>query len=229
MRTRAERRALYVFARAPAAGRVKTRLIPRLGAAGAAALLAAFVDDVCALSSTVAERRVLSVAGSIEDAHLQFVAAREGMQVLPQSDGDLGDRMAHAIRDGLQDAARVCVIGSDSPTLRPEQIARAFSLLDESDVVLGPSSDGGYWIVGATRPCDHLFDHVPWGTRAVLATSLERADEAGLTLAFADSHFDVDEPDDLEHLADELAREPDRRVAPATRAALSRLMLRSTP
>src|SRR4051812_19321568 len=147
---------LYVFARAPEPGRVKTRLVPAVGAEGAAALHAAFIDDVCALSGGVASRRVLSVAGDPDHPELVRIAAREGMERVRQPDGDLGARLASAIADGIgAGASRVAIIGTDSPSLPTQSLVDAFELLRDAAIVIGPADDGGYWLVGAREP-------VPW-------------------------------------------------------------------
>lgn len=210
---------LYVFARAPEPGRSKTRLIPRLGAAGAAALHAAMIEDVLALSRDTGARRVLAAADRPDHPFLAQMAAREGIPLVAQSEGDLGARMAAAIATGLGEAERVCIIGSDSPTLLPAQIAAAFAQLDTADVVLGPAEDGGYWLIGSRRPLGKVLADTAWGTAAVLATTRARAEQAGLRVALAELHWDVDEPPDLDRLGRTLAADP--ALAPATRAALS--------
>jgi rSAM/selenodomain-associated transferase 1 len=212
---------LYIFARAPAPGRSKTRLISRLGAAGAAALHAAMIEDVCALSRDVGVRRVLAAADQPDHPFLVEMAAREGMPLVAQCEGDLGARMAAAIAAGLGEAERVCIIGSDSPTLAPTQIAAAFARLDTADLVLGPAEDGGYWLIGARRPLGAVLADTAWGTASVLATTRARAEQAGLRVALAELHWDVDEPPDLERLGQVLAAEP--ALAPATRNALAAL------
>src|SRR5437870_2071320 len=107
---------LYVFARAPEAGRVKTRLIPSLGGAGAAALHVALLDDTLAASRDVAERRVLAVAGDPHQPSLVDLAVRESVELTAQCEGDLGARMAGAMVAGLDTGAeRVAIIGSDAP------------------------------------------------------------------------------------------------------------------
>ena len=219
---------LYIFARAPEPGRSKTRLIGRLGAAGAAALHAAMIEDVLGLSRAVAARRVLAAADRPDRFHpfLVEMAAREGIPLVAQSEGDLGARMAAAIAAGLGEAERVCIIGSDSPALLPAQIAAAFARLDTADVVLGPAEDGGYWLIGARRPLGEVLAETAWSTPAVLQTTRTRAEQAGLRVALAELHWDVDEPTDLERLSRVLAAEPAR--APATRAALLALRVGAT-
>ena len=229
---------LYVFARAPEAGRVKTRLIPRVGAAGAAALARAFLDDTLVLTRGVADRRVLAIAGDVNEPSILRLAEREGIDRVQQAEGDLGARMAKAILDGARAAShggelgRVAIVGCDAPLLEARQITHAVNLLDDAHLVLGPAEDGGYWLIGA-RACPLVEEHLAailsdtmWSSTGVRATTLERARARGLVVALGEPAFDVDEPADLDRLARALDDGPSR--APATRAALS-LVLRSAP
>jgi rSAM/selenodomain-associated transferase 1 len=197
---------------------VKTRLIAAVGEAGAALLHGAFVDDVCRLTRGVAER-VLCVAGTIDHPLLVGLAAREAIPIAPQATGDLGARMSAAIAGALGTAERVCIVGTDSPALPAAHVARAFAALDDAEVVIGPAEDGGYWIVGARRPCPEIFAGVAWGTPSVLAETRALLDRHRVRYALADPFWDVDTPGDLERLARVIAADPD--VAPASRAALA--------
>jgi rSAM/selenodomain-associated transferase 1 len=206
---------LVVFARAPVLGRVKTRLAETLGAEGALALYRAFLDDTCALAE-VAERRVLAVAG--DSSSLAELAARHGMQLEAQSDGDLGARMASAIAKH----APALIIGSDSPSLPREHLELAQRALDEQDFVVGPSTDGGYWLIGARAAAPWLFEGITWGGDKVFFDTLARL--RGQRHVLLPFHFDVDEAADLETLRQHLAGLP-ATAAPATRAALAALSL----
>ncbi|MSP61542.1 MAG: glycosyltransferase [Myxococcales bacterium] len=212
---------LFVFARAPEPGRVKTRLIPAVGAEVAALLHAAFLDDVCRLTRGLAERRVLAVAGPIDHPHLVAVAAREGIECVAQVEGDLGARMEFALHGALAAGAhRAVVIGSDSPHLPPLLLARAVAALDAVDVVVGPAEDGGYWTIGLRAPFPSLFEGIGWGGPTVLAATTARLREGRIAHALCDPFWDVDEPADLARLRRELAADPSAARAPATRAAL---------
>lgn len=206
---------LVVFARAPVLGRVKTRLAERLGAEAALALYRAFLDDTCALS-TVAEKRVLAVAGDPQS--LSELAARHGLALEAQADGDLGARMSSAIAKH----APACIIGSDSPSLPREQLTLAMRALDDHDFVVGPSTDGGYWLIGARAAAPWLFDGIAWGGDKVFFDTLARL--RGRRHVMLPFHFDVDETADLETLRKHLAELPPS-VAPATRTALAALSL----
>lgn len=213
---------LYVFARAPEPGRVKTRLIPAVGAAGAARLHEAFVDDVCARTRGAAARRVLSVAGDPAHPALVALAAREGMAIEPQGEGDLGARMRGAIEAGLAGGAeRVAIVGGDVPLLPPAGVRAAFDALAQNDVVLAPAADGGYWLVGARRLVPSIFEGMAWGTASVFRESEARLRADGIRFAVGAEAWDVDEPADLRRLA--AALEGDPAAAPATRRALASL------
>lgn len=205
---------LVVFARAPEPGRCKTRLGASLGDAAALRLHGAFVEDACALGAGIAERLVLAVAG--DPQHPGFAGL--SVERLAQGDGDLGQRMDRALALG----GAVCIVGSDAPTLPRAHLVEAFQRLADADVVLGPSTDGGYWLIGARRPVPELFEGIAWGTPAVLPETLRRL--SGLRAALLPFHYDVDDAEDLALLLAHLRHLPPA-VAPATRRALADLRL----
>jgi rSAM/selenodomain-associated transferase 1 len=194
---------LQVFAREPVAGRVKTRLVPALGADGAVAvyrvLLQRTLNAACAaavdrgelwLDRPAADPRALARLAGCE------LAARV------QPDGDLGARMLAAIAGGLRLSARVVLIGSDCPELTAGYIERAFAALDRHDVVLGPTHDGGYILVGMKRPHPVLFTDMAWSTPDVLATTRERLRGADLSWHELPARADIDLPQDLDRFPD---------------------------
>jgi rSAM/selenodomain-associated transferase 1 len=211
---------LAIFARAPVAGQAKTRLVPRLGSAGAARLALAFLDDTLVRTRGVAEARVIALAGDPRHEGVVRLAAREGIAIAPQPEGDLGARMSSAIASGLAGgASRVVIVGSDAPLVPPRPIVDAFALLHESDVVLGPADDGGYWLVGARRAVPELFAAMPWGEHSVFDESVRRLLHGRISYAMVERFWDVDEPADLDRLRQALLA--DAGAAPATRAALA--------
>lgn len=215
---------LVIFARAPEPARVKTRLIPRVGPGGAAALQAAFLDDVCRLSRGAAGRRLLSVDGDRAHPALVELARREGIALVAQGEGDLGARLGRTFADAFAGGAeRVAVIGSDSPALPPEMLRRAVAALASANVVLGPADDGGYWMIGLARSLavapSRLLEGIPWGTASVLAATERRLAALGLEHRRAERFWDVDEPADLDRLR--AALDGDLALAPATRRALA--------
>jgi len=135
-----------------------------------------------------------------------------GVATQPQADGDLGERMhdacARLFRDG---AGHVVLIGSDLPTLPPSHLSDAFEALEAgADVVLGPAEDGGYYLVGLSRPTPVVFAGISWGTARVLRETWAAAADAGLRVHEVAGWHDVDTPDDLARVA--VGREPARRT-----------------
>ncbi|MBI2481637.1 MAG: glycosyltransferase [Planctomycetia bacterium] len=132
--------------------------------------------------------------------------SRRKLFLWPQTQGDLGSRMASFFDDCFRDGAgRVVLIGSDSPTVPTEFVESAFRLLGERDVVLGPTDDGGYYLVGASREVAGIFEHIDWSTERVWDQTVARLGEIGLSCASLPQWYDVDEVKDLERLRDELS------------------------
>jgi uncharacterized protein len=122
----------------------------------------------------------------------------DGPLYLPQRDGDLGDRMRRAFDDAFADGARrVVIIGSDLPDMNAALLRRAFDLLHSHPVVLGPSTDGGYYLLGMRQPRPELFDDMPWSTERVLDCTLHRLRGSGVTPALLQPLRDVDHASDL--------------------------------
>lgn len=216
-----------MMVRAPAPGRVKTRLAPALRADGATALYRAFTEDLCAALG----RRfamVLACTPGTADPFLARLARRYGVALVPQGPGDLGARMRRVAAAALATATRVVVIGSDAPTLGPVRVAEAFRALRRRRVVLGPSLDGGYYLLGLRAPMPDVFTRIPWGSARVLARTLGRLRAEGVTPALLPCWYDVDTPADLailrRHLA-MLAAIGEETPCPRTRRALARLRI----
>ncbi|MEW5756016.1 MAG: TIGR04282 family arsenosugar biosynthesis glycosyltransferase [Pseudomonadota bacterium] len=190
---------VLVFAKAPVAGQVKTRLVPQLGADAAAALHARLVErtlqTVC--SAKLAETELWCAPDCSHD-FFQNAAEKYRASLHAQSGEDLGLRMHHAFVDALQRKSRAVLIGTDCPVLDYSYLRQALAALDgPCDLVLGPAEDGGYVLIGLRRPVAGLFDSVPWGTHAVLAETLERAHALGLKSHLLPVLWDVDRPADV--------------------------------
>ena len=200
---------VLVFAKAPVAGQVKTRLIgPGFDAARATALYRAFLHDVLTKTSSAFETE-LWWAGPEERLEGIDVATKQ------QRGDDLGQRMANAIETALARCERVVIVGADAPSMPLRILHHAFELLRSHDTVFSPSHDGGYVLLGATQV--PTFRDVRWSTRHALADSL-RSLETPANAALTEPWFDVDRPADLRLLRAHLALDPD--AAPATRTAL---------
>jgi hypothetical protein len=197
---------LAVMAKAPRAGTVKTRLCPPLRAVEAAELARCFLLDAIERSAAVAGVRPIVAYAPVE-ARLDFEALAPGFALIAQRGGDLGERQGALVEDILaagHDAA--LLIGTDSPTLPPETIDEAVSLVmaPDVDVVLGPTEDGGYYLVGVRAACPALFEAMPWSTSAVLSLTLDRARRLGLRAVCLSTWYDVDTGADLARLESDL-------------------------
>jgi hypothetical protein len=218
-----------VFARWPEPGQVKTRLSPALPPALACDLHRAMLEDTLAAArDSSADRRVLCWADAPPDARPEALHAGEGFEWLHQGDGDLGARLERAFAAFLAPGdARVVVTGCDAPELDSDRVDAAFEALGGSDMVVGPARDGGYDLIGLSRPAPGLFRAVGWSTPRAGDDTRERARALGLSIASLDPLADVDTPADLVALIGRLLGEPG--AAPRTAAALRRLGLLASP
>ncbi|MBI2854746.1 MAG: TIGR04282 family arsenosugar biosynthesis glycosyltransferase [Chloroflexi bacterium] len=219
--------ALAIMVREPIAGKVKTRLQPRLTPEQSTDLCHAFVQDVMAAALCL-ERWHLFLAFTPSEA-LEYFSRLAGTRfgVMAQGRGGLGKRMA-GISGRLFKLGYgpVVIIGSDCPTVQPEYLEGALTALSRSDACLGPCPDGGYYLVGLRTRHDVLFQDIAWSTPQVLSATMDRAREARLALSLVDGCFDVDTFDDLPALAREIQRlkqMPGATVPLATEACLKRL------
>ena len=191
---------LIVFTRYPEPGRVKTRLIPALGPRGAAELAHRLGRDTLAWGLTLARREPLRLEVRHDGGGAAAMAAWLGQAPLyrPQGPGDLGARMARALHQALQEGEeRVVLVGTDCPGRDDRLLSRAFKALADHDLVLGPAQDGGYYLVGLSKPAPAVFQGINWGTAEVLAQTLAAARQAGLSPHLLDTLPDIDRPGDL--------------------------------
>jgi uncharacterized protein len=213
------RDALAVIAKEPVAGLAKTRLVPALGEAGAARAASAMLADT--LGAVRASGADPWLCFTPAEARERLGRLAPGFGLLAQAAGDLGDRLAACLADLLAAGAdRAAIVGADTPQVPPASCRRAFALLDEADVVLGPALDGGYYLVAAKAARPELFVGVPMGTELVLTETLARAARRGLAVALLPPLRDLDRVEDL--AAALSAGELDR--APATLAAAVELL-----
>ena len=182
-----------MFARAPLAGRVKTRLVPRLSPAGAARLHARLIQNAVRIAL---EARCGTVELHATAPHRLFRTL--GIKIRRQRGRDLGERMHHALREALRRQRQAIIIGADAPALTPADLRRAQRLLRGTDVVLAPAEDGGYALIGARRASPRIFDDVEWGSARVLAQTVRNLSRAGLSYRLLRTVWDVDRPADLD-------------------------------
>ncbi len=196
---------LVLFTRYPRPGESKTRLIPRLGPEGAAALQRRLTE------ATVARMR-LFLDGTPISGEIRFADGdRAGMEewlgrslpCLPQEGDSLGERLLAAFAAAFAGGARrVVLIGADCPGLSARILGEAFAALAENDLVLGPAADGGYYLIGLASPQPELFRAIPWGSSQVLAKTLYRAKALSLATRILEELADVDRPEDLRYFRD---------------------------
>ena len=186
--------ALALFAKAPLAGRVKTRLVPPLTHEDAARVARASLEDTARfIVPEVAASWTLFLDGEA-DLSMRRLAEETGLSILPQEGPELGSRLKaafRALRSG--GARRVLAIGSDSPTLDPIRIREAIESLAVCDMALGPSEDGGYYLIGTSGSHESLFDEIPWGSASAAAVTLDRARELDLGVRLLAPWYDLDD------------------------------------
>lgn len=183
---------IIVFAKAPVAGRVKTRLIPALGAQGAAALAREMLEAT--LREALATGLPVELCGEPDAA--RWYATRPGLALTGQSGGELGERLARAAGRVLGED-RILLIGADCPELDRGRLGRAAEALEDHDAMLHPAHDGGYALLGLRRFDPSIFEGIDWSTPVVAAQTIARIEALGWSLCVGDMLRDVDEPGDL--------------------------------
>ncbi len=193
---------IAVFAREPRLGQVKSRLATRIGESAALAIYRAMLQRVgeLLLHCDLADWTLWVTSNP---SHKSFLSLCNKKNIFLQSDGDLGARMLHTLRESLraEGTEAVLLIGTDCPALDVDYLDSALAALSAgNDIVLGPAEDGGYVLPGAPQAIPALFEDVEWGTDRVLSTTIERLQTGNYRYALLDSLWDVDRPDDLERL-----------------------------
>jgi rSAM/selenodomain-associated transferase 1 len=219
---------LLVVAKRPVPGSTKTRLCPPLSQGQAADLYECFLRDTLDLMRKVPG--VQQIIGFLpEDARDYFHRLAPDMELTCQIGASLGERLDHLLTGALVSGSqRVVVMDSDSPTLPVEYLSQAFDLLVDADVVLGPTRDGGYYLIGMKQPQPRLLRQVQMSTPRVLADTLALAETAGLAVSLLPTWYDIDTIDDLHQLEDEITRLSSNGSAPATRQWLTQTNWRAT-
>ena len=198
------------MAKAPLAGEVKTRLVPPLTPAQAAALNVCFLRDMAANIASVAasdKARGVVVYTPIGAEFAFDGILPDGFRLLAQRGESLGDRLCNATEDLLTNGYdSLCLINSDSPTLPQSVYDHAIKSLSRPGdrVVLGAADDGGYYLIGLKEVHSGLFDRIAWSTADVLAHTIERAAEIGLEVEMLPRWYDVDDAQTLNRLCEEL-------------------------
>lgn len=195
---------IALLTRFPVASRVKTRLIPALGGEGAAALHRVLTEkvayEVFALSTTQeADVEIWYDGGTIRQMRSWLGTVPRYRQ---QPEGDLGQRLYTIFDKAFREGTRRCVaVGSDCPSMTAEHLREALNTIDEVDLVFGPATDGGYWLIGmkasTVRALPDLFRGIEWGSSRVLQQSLDRVKQQKLDVSLLEELADIDRPEDL--------------------------------
>lgn len=204
---------LGIFAKEPRPGQVKTRLASSTSPEWAAQFADAMIRDTVACLARVKARRFL-VYSPHQGRHYFAALAGNDYDLIPQEHGDLGRRMERFMADQLRAGAeRVVVVGTDSPTMPIERIEQAFQKLAQVNVVIGPATDGGYYLLGCTNPLPPIFDNIRWGSDSVFRETIEKltspshraSEHRSWSVEILPSLFDVDTLADVWVLKAQLA------------------------
>jgi len=234
--------ALAVMTKAPHAGRVKTRLVPPFTPEEAAELSKCFLRDTVATISNACSRCLAYPARSaVATTRAKGIAVYTpvgaesvyagilppNFALLPQRGDKFGERLYFAVEDLFKCGFEsVCLIDSDSPTVPAANFEHATQVLTapRDRVILGPSEDGGYYLIGLTKPDRRLFEQIDWSTERVLDQTIQRANEVGLEVTLLPTGYDVDDEASLRRLCSELlADTTSKDIAPCTREFLAKL------
>lgn len=199
---------LGLFAKYWEPGRVKTRLAAGVGFHRACRVYFAFVRHLLDVFQEVADSRsVVFAPAKVESKFRRVVPA--AWDLIPQSDGGLGLRMETFFQQQFnnQGAEKIVIIGADCPQLSAVEIEEAFATLDQNDVVVGPSSDGGYYLLGMKSQCYDIFSDIAWSTETVLQHTKDHLSRLGVRFDLLDTKTDIDESADLERWLQSSRRE----------------------
>jgi rSAM/selenodomain-associated transferase 1 len=192
---------IIIFAKAPLPGFAKTRLIPALGATGAAELAQQMLFNTLheAISAEIGTVE-LCVTPAIHHPAWRGIPFPKGIEISDQGEGDLGARLALASERALAKAEQVLLIGTDCVEMSGGLLREAAQILQEHDAVIHCTADGGYALLGLRRYNPFLFSDMPWSTDAVADITIARIGQLGLSLHVGQILHDVDEPQDLKYL-----------------------------
>jgi len=196
---------LIIFAKSPIPSKVKTRLTPHITPTKAAELYEAFIADTISTALRLkCERTTVAYSpGYAEKTFWRLCGQSVGY--LPQKGHNLGEKMKNALKHSFgKGFKRTVIIGTDSPTLPLSYIRKAFDVLKKVPVTIGPTFDGGYYLIGLSVQEDALFDNIEWGTSSVFSQTLARIKTANKQLCILPPWYDIDTPESLEFLRSHL-------------------------
>lgn len=206
---------LGLFAKFWLPGTVKTRLAKSIGDQRACDVYHHFLFHLLGKFHDAFETR--SVVYSPPERYGDFRSAIDkAWNLIPQVEGDLGLRMLSFFQQQLGSPGkpnRIVIIGADCPQLSTADIESAFAALDDHDAVIGPSTDGGYYLLGMRNKCVNVFEDIEWSTKEVFAKTLAALHQAGASYKTLPHMTDVDDRESLQQLLDSLANTPDKKLA----------------
>ena len=198
---------LIIFTRYPEPGKTKTRLISALGAEGAANLQSQMTKTTITKAKKLSNMMSLLIEVRFAGGNLQLMKnwLRADLEIdlkyQEQGTGDLGERIKRAFESAFNQRMKsVVIIGADCPSLTADIMLEAFAKLTESDVIIGPATDGGYYLIGLKKIIPELFEGINWGTSEVLSKTVAIAQDLNLAIDYLPELFDIDRPEDLEKL-----------------------------
>jgi rSAM/selenodomain-associated transferase 1 len=198
-------RVLGLFAKQPVPGQVKTRLASESSPAWACQVAEALLGDCLDRFAKVNAQRFVAMGSDSAEAYFE-AAAGGRYQLISQGQGDLGERMARFIKHHLSlGAGEVVIVGTDSPTVPVSYVEQAFAELEHRQVVIGPATDGGYYLLGCARQLPPIFDGITWSSPSVLAQTMDRLQSAACQPALLPPWYDVDTLADWQMLAGHVA------------------------
>ena len=197
---------VIVFAKNPVPNQVKTRLVPTLSPEQAATLYTAFLTDWCeTLAKLLGVDLIIAYTPAEARPDLQALIGDNALYI-PQIDADLGERLTSATQWATEQGyTKILLVGSDSPTLPISYISKALTLLDSRDIVIGPSTDGGYYLIGFSATniavtVPFIFEEIAWSTTNVLQQTVTRIQSRKATIGLLPPWYDIDTAEDLAFL-----------------------------
>lgn len=188
---------LIIFVKNKIEGQYKTRLVESIGQQRTFEVYTKLLNHTATMASEVDANKWVFYHDHVDEED-EFT--QDTFRKLVQANGDLGQRMANAFQKGFQnDFKKVVIVGSDCAEIKPEDIQQAFDVLDTKPLVVGPASDGGYYLLGMTAFHESLFERQPWSTRKLLEKTLETARNHGLDFGLLPPLNDIDDINDLKN------------------------------
>jgi rSAM/selenodomain-associated transferase 1 len=198
-----KRKALIIFTKLPRPGEVKTRLGKSIGMVDAARAYKGFAEHVFAIADELAREKIevcLYYEPTATEEAVRAWVCRDFTYV-PQRGEGLGERMHNAFASVFEDGVgRAIVIGTDVPELEATHVAKSFALLDDNDIVVGPSADGGYYLLGMNAPMKELFENIVWSSNTVFDATMAKVRTLGLSVTVLPLLHDIDTEEDLRQL-----------------------------